>query len=135
MPENPVSSDAMRLDAWLWAARFYKTRSLAKSAIESGQVEVGGERAKPSRAVRAGDVLRVTRGDDNFEVSVLALASRRGSATQAAALFCESEQSRLQRDQRRAQRAAERTGYRAPEGKPDKRARRLIQALGDIDAF
>ena len=125
----------MRLDAWLWAARFFKTRSLAKSAIESGRVEVDGQRAKPSRAVRAGDVLRITRGDDNFEVLVLALASRRGSATQAATLFAESEQSRLQREQLRAQRAAEHSGYRAPEGKPDKRARKLIQALGDIDAW
>ena len=125
----------MRLDAWLWVARFYKTRSLAKSALESGKVEVDGQRAKPARAVRAGDVLRVTRGEDTFEVSVVALAGRRGSATQAAALFCESEPSRLLREQLRAQRAAEHSGYRAPEGKPDKRARKLIQALGDIDAW
>ncbi len=135
MPENPASSDAIRLDVWLWAARFFKTRSLAKNAVETGKIEVGGQRAKPSRAVRIGDALRVARGEESFEVSVLALASRRGTATQAAALFHEPAHSRLQREQQRALRAAERSGYSAPEGKPDKRARRLIQALGDIDAF
>jgi len=135
MHENPSLSDAIRLDVWLWAARFFKTRSLAKSAIETGKIEVGGQRAKPARAVRVDDVLRVIRGEEEFEVSVLALASRRGSAAQAAALFHESDQSRLQRELLRTQRIAERNGYRAPEGRPDKRARKLIQALGDIDAF
>ncbi len=135
MPETPASPDVIRLDVWLWAARFFKTRSLAKSAIETGKIDVDGQRAKPSRAIRVGDALRVTRGEEAFEVSVVALASRRGSAAQATALFHESDQSRLQREQIRAQRTAERNGYRAPEGKPDKRARKLIQALGDIDAF
>ncbi len=135
MPETPSSTDVIRLDVWLWAARFFKTRSLAKGAIETGKVEVDGQRAKPSRAIRTGDTLRVARGEEIFEVSVVALASRRGSAVQAALLFHEPDQSRLQREQLRAERAAARSGYRAPEGKPDKRARKLIQALGDIDAL
>ncbi len=135
MTETLASPDVMRLDVWLWAARFFKTRSLAKSSVETGKIDVDGQRAKPSRAIRVGDVLRVTRGEESFEVSVLALASRRGSAAQATALFHESDQSRLRREQFRAERAAARSGYRAPEGKPDKRARKLIQALGDIDAF
>lgn len=135
MSESPSTHGVVRLDVWLWATRFYKTRSLAKSAIESGKVEVDGQRAKPARGVHVGDMVKVARGDETFEVSVLALAGRRGSAVQAATLFSETEVSRLQREQLRAQRLAERTGYRAPDGKPDKRARRLIQALGDIDAL
>ena len=127
--------DTVRLDLWLWAARFYKTRSLARQAIESGKVELAGQRAKAARALRVGDALRVTRGDEVFEVEVLALSDSRGPANVAQTLYRESEASRAQREQARALRMAERTGYRAPEHKPDKRARRLIRALGDIDAL
>ena len=130
-----TESTVVRLDVWLWAARFFKTRSLAKQAVETGKVEVGGQRAKPARTVRVGDSLKVARGDEHFEVSVLALGERRGSASAAQGLYAESEDSRIRREQARERRAAERNGYRAPEHKPDKRARRLIQALGDIDAL
>lgn len=126
---------SVRLDLWLWAARFFKTRSLAKQAIETGKVEIGGQRAKPARAVRVGDALRVLRGEEDFEIHVRALSETRGPAAVAQALYAESDASRARREQARAQRAAERTGYRAPETKPDKRARRLIRALGDIDAL
>ncbi|MFC0679100.1 RNA-binding S4 domain-containing protein [Lysobacter korlensis] len=132
---QPESLTDVRLDLWLWAARFYKTRSLAKQAIDTGKVEIGGQRAKPSRAVRPGDALRVVRGDETFDVEVLGLSDTRGPASVAQQLYAESEESRARREQARAQRAAERTGYRAPEGKPDKRARRLIRALGDLDAL
>lgn len=127
--------DTLRLDLWLWAARFYKTRSLARHAIETGKVEVAGQRAKAARALRVGDGVRVTRGDEVFEVEVLALSEKRGPASVAQTLYRESEASRAQREQARALRMAERTGYRAPEHKPDKRARRLIRALGDIDTL
>jgi ribosome-associated heat shock protein Hsp15 len=127
--------DNVRLDLWLWAARFYKTRSLAKHAIETGKVEIAGQRAKPSRVVRVGDSLRVTRGEEIFEVEVRGLSDKRGPASVASALYAESDASRARRDAERATRAAERAGYRAPETKPDKRARRLINALGDIDAL
>lgn len=130
-----TESTALRLDIWLWTARFFKTRSLAKLAVETGKVEIGGQRAKPSRTVRVGDSLQIARGEEHFEVSVLALSERRGSASAAQGLYAESEESRIKREQARAQRAAEHNGYRAPEHKPDKRARRLIQALGDIDAL
>ena len=130
-----TESTAIRLDIWLWTARFFKTRSLAKLAVETGKVEVGGQRAKPSRTVRVGDSLKIARGEEHFEVSVLALSEQRGPASVAQGLYAESEESRIRREQLRAQRAAERNGYRAPEHKPDKRARRLIQALGDIDAL
>jgi ribosome-associated heat shock protein Hsp15 len=125
---------AVRLDLWLWAARFFRTRALAKQAIDTGKVEVGGQRAKPSRSVRIGDALAVVRSDERFEIEVLALADVRGPASVAQALYRESESSRIAREHARALRAAERTGYRPPETKPDKRARRLIRALGDIDA-
>lgn len=134
MTETP-SFDSVRLDLWLWAARFFKTRSLAKQAVETGKVDVGGQRAKASRAVRVGDSLRIARGEEQFEVEVRGLSDTRGPATVAQQLYAETEASRLAREQARAQRAAERNGYRAPESKPDKRARRLIRALGDFDAL
>lgn len=125
----------VRLDQWLWAARFFKTRSLARQAVDHGKVEVGGQRAKPARGVRIGDALRVVRGEESFELEVRALSDRRGPASAAQALYAESESSRLRRETVRATRAAERAGYKAPDAKPDKRARRLIRALGDIDAL
>ena len=124
----------VRLDLWLWAARFYRTRALAKHAIETGKVDVAGQRAKPSRSVRIGDALVVARGEERFEIEVNALSDMRGPASTAQALYRESDASKLAREQARALRAAERGGFRAPETKPDKRARRLIRALGDIDA-
>ena len=131
--EDP--KDMVRLDVWLWAARFFKTRSVAKQAIETGKVEVGGQRAKASRQVRVGDVVAIVRGEESFRIEVVALSEQRGPAAVAVKLYREDEASRSLREQQRAQRAAERGGYKAPEHKPDKRARRLIQALGDLDAM
>ena len=132
----PVTdTPAIRLDIWLWAARFYKTRALARHAVETGKVDVGGQRAKPARALRAGDALKVVRGEEVFEIEVLALSDVRGPAPVAQALYAESEASKQRREAQRAQRRAEAGGYRPPASKPDKRARRLIQALGDIDAM
>lgn len=125
----------MRLDLWLWAARFFKTRAVARHAVDTGKVDVGGQRAKAARPLRVGDSVRVMRGDEVWEVEVLALSGKRGPASAAQALFSEGEASRVRREQLRALRIAERTGYRAPEHKPDKRARRLIRALGDIDSL
>lgn len=129
------SAPSVRLDLWLWAARFFKTRSLAKHAIDTGKIEIGGQRAKPSRAVRVNDALRIVRGEEIFEVDVRGLSDTRGPASFAQTLYAETEASRQAREAARALRVAERTGYRAPETKPDKRARRLIRALGDIDAM
>jgi len=124
----------VRLDLWLWAARFYKTRSLAKQAIESGKVEIDGQAAKPARPLRGGEQLNVRRGEERFEIQVLALSGKRGSATIAQSLYSETDESRDRRLREAAERRAANAGYRPPSGKPDKRARRLIQALGDIDA-
>jgi ribosome-associated heat shock protein Hsp15 len=125
----------VRLDLWLWAARFFRTRSLARQAIEHGKVEVEGQRAKPARMLRGGEALKGERAGELFEATVLALSDTRGPATVAQTLYAESDASRERRAELRAQRAAERAGYHAPDGKPDKRARRLIRALGDIDSM
>jgi ribosome-associated heat shock protein Hsp15 len=133
MTELPTAT--VRLDLWLWAARFFRTRSLAKQAVETGKVDAAGQRAKSSRAVRVGDVLVITRGEEVFEIEVLALSDRRGSAAVAQALYSESAASRQRREAALTARRAERAGYQAPQSRPDKRARRLIRALGDIDAL
>lgn len=125
---------AVRLDVWLWAARFFKTRSLAKQAVETGKVDVAGQRPKSSRAVRVGEQLQVRRGDEVYEVQVRGLSDTRGPAPVAQQLYEESDASRARRAELHAQRLAARNGYQPPEQRPDKRARRLIRALGDLDA-
>lgn len=130
-----TATDAVRIDVWLWAARFFKTRALAKQAVVAGRVEIDGAACKPSRGVRVGDALAVVRGEERFEVRVAGLSEQRGPAAIAQALYSESDASRERREQAAAQRRAERAGFRPPAGKPDKRARRLILALGDLDAL
>lgn len=129
--ENP----GVRLDLWLWAARFFKTRALAKEAITRSQVKIAGQVCKPSRTLREGDVLVIERAGEIWEVTVLGLSDTRGPARVAQTLYQENPGSRERREQQRALRAAERAGYQPPAQKPDKRARRLIQALGDLDSM
>lgn len=124
----------VRLDIWLWAARFFRTRSLAKQAIDLGRVEVEGQRPKPSRVVRIGERLNIGRGEETFTVTVQGLSEQRGPASVAQALYVEDAESIAARAQARALAVAARAGYQPPQGRPDKRARRLIRALGDIDA-
>jgi ribosome-associated heat shock protein Hsp15 len=129
-----LAASTVRLDLWLWAARFYRTRSLARQAIDSGKVDVGGQRAKASRTVRVDDSMRIVRGDETFEIVVVGLSDQRGPAPVAQTLYSESEASKAKRLETLASLRAGRAGYQAPQHKPDKRARRLIRALGDIDA-
>jgi len=131
---TPSGDGGTRLDAWLWAVRFFKTRALAKQAIEGGKVEINDAAAKPSRTVRVGERLKVTRGEDRFEIEVTALQSRRGSAAAAQRCYRETDASRAAREAAAEQRRLTAAGYSKPATKPDKRARRLIRALGDIDA-
>ena len=135
MPPSAQTAVGVRLDLWLWAARFFKTRALAKHAIDTGKVAVAGQSAKPSRLLHVADALVIERAGERFEVEVLALSTVRGPASVAQALYRESPESQASRERLRAQRAAERAGYQPPETKPDKRARRLIRALGDLDAL
>lgn len=135
-PSASSEARGVRLDIWLWAARMFKTRALAKQAIETGKVEVNAAPVgKPAKLIRIGDSLRVRRGEECFEIEVTGLSEKRGSASVAQTLFGETEASRVAREAERARRNAQRSGYQAPESKPDKRARRLIRALGDIDAL
>ncbi|MCK9539089.1 RNA-binding S4 domain-containing protein [Dokdonella sp.] len=133
--DNSVAVTGVRLDVWLWAARFFKTRALAKQAIEGGKVKFDGASGKPGKLVRPGTRLDITRGEDRFEVEVLALAVQRGPAPVAQGLYLEAEASRIARTEAAEQRRLTGASEARPRGKPDKRARRLIRALGDIDAF
>ena len=131
MPADAArSTDALhagvRLDAWLWAARFFRSRTLAKEAVGGGKVEVNDATGKPARAVKIADVLRITRGEERYEIEVLALSSRRGSAIEAQALYRETEASSAAREQLREQRRLSGSDLAKPPGRPDKRARRLI---------
>ncbi|MGE5096262.1 MAG: RNA-binding S4 domain-containing protein [Betaproteobacteria bacterium] len=112
----------MRLDKWLWAARFFKTRSLAVEAINGGRVSVNGERAKPAKELKVGDMLAIRRSPFEHVVLVKALSDRRGSATIAAGLFEETEESRA----RRAVLLAEMKSLPQPrfKGRPTKKTRR-----------
>ena len=117
-------TDAMRVDKWLWAARFYKTRSLAQTACEGGKVDVNGQAAKPSRAIRAGDRIHLTLGEWRREVVVKALTERRGPATEARTLYDD-----LSPPPPRAIRPLKPV-FRTPGlGRPTKRERRLHDRL------
>jgi ribosome-associated heat shock protein Hsp15 len=136
---EPASAGAaapvVRLDIWLWAARFFKTRSLAKQAIEGGKIELNDAAGKAAKAVRVGDRLRIRRAEDTFVVEIAELSEQRGPAAKAQMLYRETAESRTAREASREQRRLEGAGFSKPATKPDKRARRLIRALGDIDAF
>lgn len=123
----------MRLDIWLWAARFFKTRSLAKQAIEGGKIELDEGTARPARALHVGDRLRIARGEERYEIDVVALSGTRGPASTARQLYRETEAGRAAREAAAEERRLTGAGYAKPPSKPDKRARRLIRALGDIE--
>ncbi|RZT06122.1 ribosome-associated heat shock protein Hsp15 [Duganella sp. CF402] len=122
-------SEGVRLDKWLWAARFFKTRSLATEAVDRGRVTVNGDRAKPARNVKLGDVLEVDNGSDQWEVDVMGLSDVRGPAPVARNLYEETEVSVA----RRAAVAENRRLYREPgttiKGRPTKRDRRELDKL------
>ncbi|MCK0537123.1 RNA-binding S4 domain-containing protein [Alcanivorax quisquiliarum] len=116
--------ESVRIDKWLWAARFFKTRSLAQQAVDGGKVQLGGQRVKPSRAVKVGDTITTPRGHDTFTVIVTGLAEKRGSAAQAALLYQETEESLVAREQAAAHRRAEYASRVAPDHRPSKKERR-----------
>jgi ribosome-associated heat shock protein Hsp15 len=120
-------TDRMRLDKWLWAARFFKTRSIAVDAVESGKVSVNGTRAKPAKAIAPGDMLEIRTGKFRYEIEVLALSERRGPAPEAQKLYRETEDSRAQREALAAQlRALPQPTFK---GRPTKRDRRALEKL------
>jgi len=119
----------MRVDKWLWAARFFKTRGLAQQAIEAGRVRLGGERVKPARELKPGDRLEVAVGDQRWELVVQGLSKRRGPASEARRLYEEIDASRLRREATLAERRRMVEPARALHGRPTKRDRRVLERL------
>jgi ribosome-associated heat shock protein Hsp15 len=121
----------IRIDAWLWAARFFKTRTLAKKACDLGRVLSNGQVAKAAREVRVGDMLRVSNEGGDFEIQVVGLSDVRGPAAVAQALYRETDASKEMRQKAAAERKAAREFEVLPMGKPSKRdRRRIIQFRG-----
>jgi ribosome-associated heat shock protein Hsp15 len=118
--------DEVRIDKWLWAARFYKARGAATDAAVGGRVRVNGERAKPSKLVRAGDTVEVTVGTERRIVNVLDVADRRGSATVAATLYAETPESLAAREQQAVERRLAGPLGSDLGGRPTKQARRRL---------
>ena len=117
-------SDRVRLDKWLWAARFFKTRSLASQAIDLGRVRIDGERIKPAREARVGEVVEIQAGEQRFLVTILGLSHQRGPAPVARQLYEETADSLQRRQRLNEQRAIE--PARTLKGRPTKRDRREL---------
>jgi len=126
---GPSLTDDLRIDKWLWCARFFKTRGLAQSAVEGGHVQVNGERVKPSRHVKIGDRIRITRERERFEVQVTGIPRRRGPGAEARLHYVESAESLAAREQARA---FDRLSGPVSDGRPGKRDRRDLLRLRKI---
>lgn len=116
----------MRIDKWLWAARFFKTRSLASQAVDSGKVHLNGERCKPAREIHLNDALRIRAGEADWQVLVRGLSDRRGPATVAQTLYEETPESRAGREEQAAMRKLGKEPAREIKGRPTKRDRRRL---------
>jgi len=121
-----MTSESVRIDKWLWAARFFKTRSMATDAVDSGKVRLNGDRIKPARGVKAGDTLDIDNGATEWEVVVQALSDKRGSASVAQTLYSETERSIAERQKKVEQRKLFREPSEAIKGRPTKRDRRQL---------
>ena len=126
MDDDKLHEERQRIDKWLWAARFFKTRGLAAKAVDGGRVRVNGEGAKPSRLLKTGDELSVRVGDYEWVVEVKVLSMQRGPAAQAALLYAEREDSRARREAAQAQRKTQPHPAAGIRGRPTKKDRRLI---------
>ena len=124
-----MTLSALRIDKWLWAARFFKTRGLAQAAIENGKVTLNGERVKPSKEIKVTDRLDIRIGESLREVAVEGLSDKRGAAPVAARLYCESEASRLNRAVQAENKRLVTEPARDLHGRPTKRDRRSLAKL------
>ena len=124
--ESPLGAQSLRVDKWLWFARFFKSRSQATAAVAGGLVHVNDERIKPSRVVQINDRLTITRDETRFDVIVKSLPTRRGPAAEARESYEETPESVAVREARRQQ---ARLAPPAPDGRPDKHARKLLRDL------
>jgi ribosome-associated heat shock protein Hsp15 len=127
IPPSSHQVEGERLDKWLWAARFFKSRQLAIEAVNGGKVQVNGQRAKPGKTIRVGSQVRIHKGSLEWEVEVRALSRQRRSAPEAALLYEESEQSRLRRQELVRERREGGAQAGAPAARPNKRDRRMIE--------
>lgn len=116
----------VRIDKWLWAARFFKTRSMAREAISGGKVHLNGYRVKPGRALKPGDSLRIQRGEEEYIINIVELSTRRGPATDAQTLYLETKESLTRRERLATQRKLEHEKNATRERRPDKRQRRRL---------
>lgn len=123
---QPSATKKVRIDKWLWAARFFKTRSLAKAAIEGGKVHCNGDRCKCSREIEAGTTLNIRQGLNELTVLVMAVSEQRGGAPQAALLYQETEASLAKRTAEAAERKALNASMDTHSGRPTKQDRRKI---------
>jgi ribosome-associated heat shock protein Hsp15 len=125
---KPSDAERLRIDRWLWCARFYKTRSVAADAVKGGHVRLNGQRVKPAHDVKPGDLVSLPRGDVDIEVAVLAMPVRRGPAAEAALYYAETDGSLVRRQIAAEKRAAAGALPEPPtRGRPDKRTRRLLR--------
>lgn len=128
-----MNQNSVRLDKWLWAARFFKTRALAAAAISGGKVHVDGTRAKPARAISVGSQLQITKGTSRYDVLVCALSEQRGPASVAQALYNETEDSKAERASLREQQRLAGLYAPRPDQRPDKHnRRRLLKHKGKV---
>ena len=121
-----MSEDGVRVDKWLWAARFFKTRRLATEAIQGGKVELNDTRAKPSKTVRPGDELRIRKDAYEFHIIVHDLSDKRGPAKVAESLYEETQESIERREQTREQLKAQNAAFPLPKGRPEKHDRKQL---------
>jgi len=119
----------LRIDKWLWAARFYKTRALASKAVDGGKVHVNGQRAKASRPIQVGERLEITRDHISSVVDILAISEKRGPAKEAQLLYQETAESIQQREIQSSQRKLLNSSMPRSQGKPDKHQRRQIRKV------
>lgn len=124
--------DGTRIDRWLWAARFFRTRSQAKTAVDAGHVRLNGARTKPAKDVKPGDTLTIRRGFAEYTVEIKSLADRRGNAQAAALLYVETAESEQRREAEAVRRKIERAGLTASGARPTKRSRRQLAELKDV---
>lgn len=121
-----MNGEKVRIDKWLWAARFFKTRALAKDAVSGGKVHLDGDRVKVSRAVNIGDRIEITKGEQRFEIIVRGLSETRGPAKTAEMLYEETAASREKRQEQSTMRKLLHQSAPHTDGKPDKKQRRSI---------
>ncbi|WP_373819398.1 ribosome-associated heat shock protein Hsp15 [Glaesserella sp.] len=134
MKNSEKDSDDVRLDKWLWAARFYKTRSIAKAMIEGGKVHYNGQRTKTSKIVEIGATIKLRQGNEEKEITVIALSDQRRGAPEAQQLYQETEKSVVEREKLAFARKANALSMPHPDRRPNKKERRDLLKFKHINS-